>query len=305
MTIDFAAIGRTTEPFLRTWDSSDALLYALSVGAGQGDPSRELHFTTENSAGVEQRVIPSLVVPVVQSGLGRALSFGSYPRGALVHADQDLTLYRPLAVSGAVSVTARVASIEDKGSGALVRLETDAFDAVDGAPAFSTRMGYFVRGEGGFGGVRGTPTVPTWTEPEREPDLTVPVPTRADQALLYRLNGDRNPLHSDPTAAAAAGFPRPILHGLATYGIATRVLLTHVLGDDPSRLRSVSARFTSPVFPGDCLTLQVWGGTDTSQFRLLDKRGTPVLDRGAFAASPEPAMDRAGSIDSTQPLKEM
>lgn len=285
MTIDLTAVGRRTEPFLRSWDSRDALLYALSVGAGQRDPVRELHLTTENTEGVEQQVVPSLVVPIVQTGLGRALPFGSYPRGALVHADQELTVHRPLSPEGSVSVTGRIASIEDKGSGALVCLETTAVDSGDGAPAFSTRTGYFVRGEGGFGGGHGDVVVRSWVAPEREPDRAVTVTTRPDQALLYRLNGDRNPLHSDPAAAAAAGFPRPILHGLATYGIATRLLVEEVLQDDGSRLRSISARFTAPVLPGQTLTLLVWDGPEESQFRLCDERGRPVLDRGRVVAT--------------------
>lgn len=280
MTIDITAVGRSSTPFVRSWGSYDALLYALSVGAGQRDPARELHLTTENSEGVVQQVVPSLVVPVVQTGLARTLPFGTYPRGALVHADQALTVYRPLSPEGSVSVTARVASIEDKGSGALVHLETHAVDEADGAPVFSTRMGYFVRGEGGFGGAHGDLVAPSWAEPEQGPDRTIAVPTRADQALLYRLNGDRNPLHSDPVAAAAAGFPRPILHGLATYGVATRILVEEVLGGDPARLGAVSARFTAPVFPGEILTMLVWDSADRLRFRLLNDQGRPVLDRG-------------------------
>lgn len=283
MAIDLAAVGRTSEPFLRSWDTRDALLYAISVGAGQRDPGRELHLTTENTEGVRHQVLPSLGVPVVQTGLGRVLAFGTYARGALVHADQELTVHRPLSPEMTVRVTARVASIVDKGSGALVHLETEALDDVDGAPVFSTRMGYFVRGEGGFGGSHGEVDDRAWTAPEREPDRSIAVPTRPEQALLYRLNGDRNPLHSDPAAAAAAGFPRPILHGLATYGIATRILVEEILGEDPARLRSIAARFTAPVFPGDTLTMLVWDGPDGSRFRLLDDRGRAVLDRGLIA----------------------
>ncbi len=282
MAIDVGAVGTRAEPFVRSWASSDALLYALSVGAGQADPTGELQFTTENSAGVDQQVIPSLLIPIVQTGLGKVLSFGDYPRGALVHAEQSLTVHRPLPPEGSVRVSARIASIADKGSGALVHMETDAVDTASGEPVVSTRLGYFIRGEGGFGGVHGDIVSTPWTEPSGEPDRSIPVATRADQALLYRLNGDRNPLHSDPAAAVAAGFPRPILHGLATYGIATRVLLTDLLGGDPSRFGTISARFTKPVFPGDTLDVQIWRTSTGASFRVVNQDGASVLDRGTL-----------------------
>jgi acyl dehydratase len=285
MTIDVGAVGRRAEPFVRSWESSDALLYALSVGAGQADAAEELQFTTENTAAVEQQVIPSFVIPLLQTGLARVLPFGEYSRGALVHAEQSLTVHRPLAAAGSMTVSARIASIADKGSGALVHMETEAVDTASGEPVVSTRLGYFIRGEGGFGGAHGDAAQAPWAEPSREPDRTIVVPTRPDQALLYRLNGDRNPLHSDPAAARAAGFPRPILHGLATYGIATRVLLNEVLGGDPARLGAIGARFTKPVFPGDTLLLHLWRTGTGAVFRLLNEAGASVLDRGTLAGA--------------------
>jgi len=295
MAIDVSAVGKRAEPFVRSWDSTDALLYALSVGAGQQDPSAELQFTTENTAGVEQQVIPSFVIPLLQTGLGKVLPFGEYSRGALVHAEQSLTVHRPLAPAGSVTVSARIASIADKGSGALVQMETEAVDTASGEPVVSTRLGYFIRGEGGFGGTHGDAGQTPWTEPSGEPDRSILVPTRPEQALLYRLNGDRNPLHSDPAAARAAKFPRPILHGLATYGIATRVLLNEVLGGDPARLERIGARFTKPVFPGDTLMVQLWRTGTGAVFRVLNESGASVLDRGTVAG--ELADDSARTSD--------
>jgi acyl dehydratase len=282
MAIDVDAVGKRAEPFVRSWESSDALLYALSVGAGQEDASADLQFTTENSAGVDQQVIPSFAVPIVQTGLGKFLPYGDFRRGALVHAEQSLTVHRPLPPTGSVTVSARIASIADKGSGALVHMETEAVDAASGEPVVSTRLGYFIRGEGGFGGQHGDVVSTPWAEPTGEPDRSITVTTRPDQALLYRLNGDRNPLHSDPAAAAAAGFPRPILHGLATYGIATRVLLRDLLDGDPARLGTISARFTKPVFPGDNLRLQIWRSGTSALFRVVNEAGASVLDRGTL-----------------------
>jgi acyl dehydratase len=244
----------------------------------------ELQFTTENTAGVEQRVVPTFAIPIVQTGLVRLLPFGDYARGALVHAEQSLTVHRPLAPAGSVTVTARIASIVDKGSGALVHLETHAVDTASGEPVVSTRLGYFVRGQRGFGGDHGSVAGDAWTDPTGEPHWSQRVSTRPDQALLYRLNGDRNPLHSDPAAAAAAGFPRPILHGLATYGMVTRVLLNDLLDGDPARLATIAARFTKPVFPGDTLAVQVWRTSRGAIFRVLNDAGASVLDRGTLAA---------------------
>jgi acyl dehydratase len=149
----------------------------------------------------------------------------------------------------------------------------------DGAPLFTTSMGAFIRGEGGWGGDRGPSS--RFEAPDREPDHEVTYPTRTDQALLYRLSGDRNPLHSDPKFAAMAGFPRPILHGLCTYGFTGRALLHTVCGGDPAGFRSMSGRFSSPVFPGESLTVRVWvEGDGEAVFQTLGPDGRVVLDGG-------------------------
>src|ERR671919_125613 len=144
------------------------------------------------------------------------------------------------------------------GAGAVVATETRATSVTDGEPLFTTRASLFIRGEGGWGGERGPSS--SFAAPERAPDHEVTYQTRVDQALLYRLSGDRNPLHSDPKFAAMAGFDRPILHGLCTYGFTGRALLHSLCDGDPARFRSMGGRFSSPVFPGEALTVRVWRG---------------------------------------------
>ena len=170
--------------------------------------------------------------------------------------------------------------IYDKGSGALVVTENRAVDAATGEPLVTSRSGMFIRGQGGFGGPRGESE--PWQLPERAPDVQITQQTRPEQALLYRLSGDRNPLHADPQFAARGGFQRPILHGLCTYGFTGRALLHALCESDPARFRSMSGRFSSPVLPGDPLSVAVWiePGGGSALFRTAREDGTVVIDRG-------------------------
>jgi acyl dehydratase len=279
--LDLTAVGREGQPRERSWTSTDALLYALGVGAGQGDPTRDLAFTTENTSGVPQAVLPTFGVLLAQASAG---DIGEFDRAMLVHAEQAVELHGPLPVSGTVRTTARVAGIHDKGSGALVVTESTAVDAATGRPVVTSRSSVFIRGEGGFGGERG-PDDP-WRRPDREPDHRATYATRPEQALLYRLSGDRNPLHSDPAFAARAGFSRPILHGLCTYGITGRALLEHVAGSDVTRFSAMSARFSAPVEPGDDLTVAIWVESDGVLFQTARGDGTVVVDRGRARIDP-------------------
>jgi acyl dehydratase len=284
MPINLDAVGQTMGPREVSWTSRDALLYALGVGAGQDDPLRELEFTTENSQGVEQRVLPTYGVVLLQGGGGRA-PLGDVDRAMLVHAEQALTLHRPLPVAGRASVTSTVTGVYDKGSGALVVTESTATDLESGQALISTTSSAFIRGEGGFGGDRGPSA--TWTRPDRPPDVVTSAATRTDQALLYRLSGDRNPLHSDPTFAARAGFSRPILHGLCTYGVTGRLLLHALCGSDPSRFRSMSGRFSRPVTPGARLTVSAWVDGSRARFQTSDDDGAVVVDHGELEFTPQ------------------
>ncbi len=277
MPLNMDAVGRSFGPGETSWSSKDALLYALGVGAGQDDPLRELEFTTENSHDVAQRVLPTFGVIVVQQG-GPRQALGDFDRAMLVHAEQSLMLHRPLPVEGRASITSKLAGIYDKGSGALVLTESTATDPESGQPLVSTTSSVFIRGEGGFGGDRGPSAM--WQRPEREPDQRLSARTRPDQALLYRLSGDRNPLHSDPAFAARAGFPRPILHGLCTYGVTGRLLLHALCDSDPARFKSVRARFSRPVFPGARLTVSIWVDGPCAKFQTTDDDGQVVIDHG-------------------------
>src|ERR1700744_5505167 len=276
MGLDHSLVGVPSEPQLRSWDSKDALLYAVGVGAGLGDPLQELEFTTENCEGIEQKVLPTYAVLVAQARTGRKL--GDFDRALLVHAEQSFELHRPLPVAGTVRTTSAVTGIYDKGSGARAVTENVSRDTASG--------GVFIRGQGGFGGSRGND--PAWSRPDRAPDHQVVLETRPEQALRDRLSGDRNPLHVDPKFAARGGFSQPILHGLCTYGVTGRALLHTVCDSAPARFRSMSGRFSRPVLPGEPLTVSVWhqDGSGTSLFQTAKADGTVVIDRGRFQARP-------------------
>jgi acyl dehydratase len=289
MGLDHSLVGVPSEPQVRSWDSKDALLYAVGVGAGLDDPLRELEFTTENCEGIEQQVLPTFGVLIAQAGIGRSL--GDFDHAMLVHAEQAFELHQPLPAEGSVRTTSTVTGIYDKGSGALVVTENVAVDITSGEPLVTSRGSMFIRGEGGFGGERGSD--PPWDRPDLEPDYRVVQQTRPEQALIYRLSGDRNPLHVDPKFAARGGFGRPILHGLCTYGFTGRALLHALCDSDPARFRSMSGRFTRPVLPGEQLTVSIWlrPDSDTALFQTATQDGTVVIDRGRIQVR-EPAADR-------------
>jgi len=282
MPLNHSLVGVPGEPAERSWTSTDALLYAIGVGAGLGDPLQELQFTTENTAGVQQHVLPTYGVLLAQARMSGDL--GDFDRAMLVHAEQSIELHRPLPVAGKLRTSAMVTGIYDKGSGALVETKNHAVDAATGEPLVTTTSSTFIRGEGGFGGDRGT--ADPWQLPDRAPDVKVTMQTRPEQALLYRLSGDRNPLHSDPAFAARGGFSRPILHGLCTYGVTGRALLHEVCGSDPARFRAMSGRFSRPVLPGESLVVSVWVGENgAAQFHTAKEDGTVVIDRGILRFS--------------------
>ena len=255
MPLDPNAIGAKTEPQLFKWTDRDTMLYALGVGAGLDD----LAFTTENTHDTPQQVLPTYAV-IACLPFAAAAMIGSFNFAMLLHGSQGIRLFKPLPPAGKLSVVAEVADIQDKGEGknAVVMLKATGSDPDSGEVIAETHTTAVIRGEGGFGGQPGQrPSAPEI--PDREPDSTIALPTREDQALIYRLSGDRNPLHSDPWfARELAGFPKPILHGLCSYGVAGRALVADLGGGDATKVSAIAARFTSPVFPGETLTTSIW-----------------------------------------------
>lgn len=255
MPINPDAIGAKSAPQPFSWTDRDTLLYALGVGAG----TKDLAFTTENSHDIPQQVLPTYAV-IACPAWGAVGEVGTFNFGMLLHGSQQIRLHAPLPPSGKLNVYSEVVDIQDKGEGknAILVFKGVGTDPDTGEVVAESVSTAVIRGEGGFGGQPGErPVAPVF--PERDADAKVALPTTEDQPLIYRLSGDRNPLHSDPWFAQnLAGFPKPILHGLCTYGVAGRVLVAELGGGDATKIRAVGARFTSPVFPGETLTTSVW-----------------------------------------------
>ncbi|MBH1965168.1 MAG: MaoC family dehydratase N-terminal domain-containing protein [Comamonadaceae bacterium] len=260
-----------------SYQPKDVMLYALGVGMGR-DPldAQELKFVFEKKP---PKVVPTLACVVSRTNL---LLNAGLDRTKIVHGEQALTLYRPLPATAKLLASSYVSSVHDKGEGkgVLVYVDTEVKDADTGDALYALRQGIFARGDGGMGGDPGSAPVPH-AVPTRAPDLVTAFDTRADQALLYRLNGDMNPLHADPELAVRVGFKAPILHGLCTYGIACREILSKVCHYDPAAIDQFNVRFTSPVYPGERITTQAWVDGDVVSFRCsVEARDKVVLDNG-------------------------
>jgi acyl dehydratase len=277
--LDPDAVGWESKPRETSWRSEDCLLYALGVGAGPAD----LAYVTENSIGVEQRALPTMAVVLGQFDDEVWQAFGTFPWAMMVHGGQEVVLHRPIPTEGTIVTTHRLAAMWDKGKAAVVEVESNAADARSGAAMFTLRTSLFIRGEGGWGGDRG-PSAEN-PIPDRAPDHEIRDRIQPNQALIYRLCGDRNPLHSDPAFARKAGFEQPILHGLCTYGVTGRTLLTALCGDDPDRFGGMAGRFASPVLPGDELVVRVWELDDGAAFQTAGADGNAVFDAGRFRFS--------------------
>ena len=269
------------------YEIRDSVIYALGIGMGT-DPmdAGQLGFVTEENA--------PLAVPTMAVVLARGASVSADPRSGItrsmiLHGEQGLELERPLPASGTVRSTSRITEVVDKGAGkgAVVYQETVLSDAADGSVIARCWGSVFARADGGFGGAPRSSRTPH-PIPDRVPDTVCDLPTFANAALLYRLNGDLNPLHSDPAAAARAGFERPILHGLCTYGVCAHAVLRTACGYDPARLRRFDVRFSSPVFPGETVSVEIWqDGTEISFRAHVRSRGVKVIDNGyAVVSSP-------------------
>lgn len=261
MPIDLGvALGAELEPVEFSWTSSDVQLYHLALGAGS-DPmdARELRYLTDGTpqvlptfssvaASFHMTEPPSVSFPGIEIELSRVL-----------HASEAVVVPAPLPPSGSARAVTRITDIWDKGKAAVILNETTV-TAPDGAVLWTTKRSIFARGEGGFGGERG-PSTSSGT-PDRAPDVEIDIPVLPQQALLYRMCGDRNPLHSDPGFASAAGFPRPILHGLCTYGMTCKALVDTLLDGDTAQVSSYGARFAGVVFPGETIRASIWRDGD-------------------------------------------
>ena len=278
-------LDQRTAPRAFSYDEKDVMLYALGIGLG-GDPMNadELKYVYER----DLKVVPTAATVLAASaGRGAAVEMPPGHRASqinflmVVHGEQKIELHRPLPTSGAFTTENRTIGAFDKGAGkgAVVINETIWTDE-NGDKIATLTSSTFARGDGGFAGPSDGAPAPHPT-PSRSPDLSLDFPTRSDQALIYRLNGDRNPLHSDPEVAAKAGFPRPILHGLCTYGITCRAVLQGLTHYDPEPLLSHQARFSAPVFPGDIITVDMWrDGKEIAFEAKVRARDVTVIKNG-------------------------
>jgi acyl dehydratase len=264
MPIDLAeALGAELPPVEFSWSSNDVQLYHLGLGAGS-DPTdpRELRYLTDGTP----RVLPTFGTVAQSFHLTEppAVRFPGIDieLSRVLHASESVIVPGPIPPSGTGVAVTRFTDIWDKGTAAVIWSETEV-TSPDGARLWTQKRSIFARGEGGFGGDRG-PSMST-EPPSRAPDAEWSIPTLPQQALLYRMCGDRNPLHSDPEFALAAGFPKPILHGLCTYGIGCKALVDAFLDGDASRVGSYHARFAGVLFPGETLKASVWKEGDGLQ----------------------------------------
>lgn len=240
------------------WTASDVQLYQLGLGAGARwtDPA-ELRYLDDRTP----KVLPTFatVAPTLHETEPPKVSYPGIDidLAKVVHGHQEIEVHRPIPASGKATARGRITEIWDKGSAAVVVREYTVIGS-DGAPLWTDRSSIFAKGEGGFGGERGPSTKSEL--PGRTPDFDVTTPTLPQQALLYRMLGDRNPLHSDPEFARAAGFPNPILHGLCTYGIVCKTATDTVLDSDASRVTGFRARFAGVLYPGETIRTRIWRG---------------------------------------------
>jgi len=262
------------------WDEDKVILYHLGVGAGvpPTDPG-ELQYTYESSP---LKVLPSFGVIPVFSSLGGLIGLEglSFNPMMLLHGEQDLVLHKPLPARAKVENTGRVAAVYDKGKGALLVIESET-EYETGEPLCTNRFSAFIRGEGGLGGESGPQ--PGNEPPGREPDVVAESPTLPQQALLYRLSGDKNPLHVDPNMAALGGFDRPILHGLCSFGIVCKAAVDNALDGDVTKVGRYQARFSGVVFPGETIVTSMWReGEQVTLSAATKERGSPVITNAAI-----------------------
>jgi acyl dehydratase len=271
-------------PVEQRYSARDTMLYALGLGCGS-DPmdASDLPFVYEEGL----QALPTMAVVLGSPGFWLKDPATGVDWKRLLHGEQGLILHKPLPAAGTVIGRTRVTEIVDKGpgKGALMFSERDVVDAATGETLCTLTATTFLRGDGGFGGPAG-PAPEPHRLPERAPDMAVDLPTLPQAALIYRLSGDYNPLHADPEVAAVAGFPRPVLHGLCTFGVVGRALLKACGHNAPPSLQKMQARFSAPVFPGETIRTEMWrDGTSVSFRACVVERDIVVLNNGLAAVA--------------------
>ncbi|GAB2716493.1 MaoC/PaaZ C-terminal domain-containing protein [Nocardia thraciensis] len=271
------ALGAALPELEFAWTPSDVQLYHLGLGAGaRWTDTGELRYLDDRAP----QVLPTFATVAPTLGVTEPPKV-SFPGveidlAKVVHGSQEVVVHKPIPAAGKARSTGRISEIWDKGSAAVVVQETTVSDS-DGDPLWTARSSIFAKGEGGFGGERGPSNKSEL--PDRAPDFDVTTPTLPQQALLYRMCGDRNPLHSDPGFARAAGFPNPILHGLCTYGLVCKNAVDTVLNSDAARVTGFRARFAGVLYPGETIRSRIWleGNELTIAATVVDREDAPVL----------------------------
>jgi 3-hydroxyacyl-CoA dehydrogenase/3a,7a,12a-trihydroxy-5b-cholest-24-enoyl-CoA hydratase len=273
MPVDPSAVGKKLDATSFTYTEREVMLYALGIGAG----TDELQFTYER----DLKVLPTFgVIPAFPAlfAIGGAMQVNPM---MVLHGEQRIELLAPIPTRATLTTTPTVVGVYDKGKGALIVVEAETVDE-RGTLIFRNTFGTFARGEGGFGGDRG-PSGPRNVPPDRAPDAVVEMKTLPQQALIYRLSGDMNPLHADPDFAKMAGYERPILHGLCTFGHVGRAVLQRYCDNDPAKFKALEVRFSGVVFPGETIVSEMWRTSATSiivQARTAE-RGEAVISAAA------------------------
>ena len=259
-----------------SWTDRETMLYALGIGMG-ADPmdSNELPFVYEGNL----KAVPTLASVVAWGAQPGSMNINFM---MVVDGERTITFHKPMPGAGAIVAESRVVGAWDKGAGkgAVISTETVLREKASGDKLATLLGSLFARGDGGFGGPSEGQPAPHQV-PSRAPDRSVDIPTNPNQALIYRLSGDRNPLHADPAFAKMAGFPRPILHGMCTYGVTCRAVLQTYAEYDPTRFKSHGARFSAPVFPGETITVDLWKDANVISFEARVKsRNATVIKNG-------------------------
>lgn len=277
MSLNLESVGKTWGPYEYTFSERDLIIYALGIGFTK----RNLEYVYEGAK--DFKAFPTYGV-ILPSNAGAEAFLSTQANFAMVvHGEQGLQIHNPLPRKGTVQTTTTLEGVYDKGSGALIVMRFDTREK-GGAPVCTNWVSAFVRGSGGFGGPA-QPKKEVLPIPPKDPDVLLDAQTDVNQAALYRLSGDRNPLHIDPAVAKRVGFQEPILHGLCSYGVVCRRFVQEVLKGDSGKVKSYSARFSSPVIPGEKLQVKVWqANPNLCLLEVFNSKGDAVIRNGVIEA---------------------